>query len=298
MCHIHHHEGDNEMSTATTTAPTTDPATTDPVQDHVPVRLWGRYRWHRQRSERPQMAASLALDDCGYTSQGTREPLRGALTGRERDRGLGSTESEMDEERALEAAELEAGGAVAPVEPEPGSTAAIRAGAKRTVAELEDRRRRLSPEALTDKAARAALTKIESEISEARSLLDLADTAEGEIDRRTRESIEAARRAAIEHAESQAQALQPQIVKAASRLDIAAGTFAESVAAYMELKELQAAAIAGTERGQEAVRARSYRPAEVSSALFVALRERGAEVGGVDGRNDAQPLAAIERETL
>jgi hypothetical protein len=32
--------------------------------------------------------------------------------------------------------------------------------------------------------------------------------------------------------------------------------------------------------------------------LFVALRERGVEVKGVDGRNDAQPLAAIEPEAL
>jgi len=244
------------------------------------------------------MAASCALDDCGYTSQRKREPLRELLTARERDSGLASSEAEQDAELALEADEIEAGGAVVPAAPEPGSTAAIRADAQRTVSELEDRRRRLSPEALTDKAARAELATIESEISEARSLLDLAGTAEGEIDRRTREAIEASRRAAIEQAEATAQALQPQIVKAAARLDTAASTFAESVAAYMELKELQAAAIAGTERGPEAVRARSYRPAEVSSALFVALRERGVEVKGVDGTNRSTSLAATEPEAL
>jgi hypothetical protein len=244
------------------------------------------------------MAASLALDDCGYTSQKKREPLRELLTARERDRGLGSTEAERDQEIALEADELEAGGPVVPAAPEPGSTAGIRAAAQRTVSELEDRRRRLSPEALTDKAARAEVATIEGEIAEARSLLDLAGTAETETAARVREAAERAKREGHEQAEATAQALQPQIRKAAARLDTAASTFAESVAAYMELKELQAAAIAGTERGPEAVRARSYRPAEVSSALFVALRERGVDVKGVDGRNDAQPLAAIEPEVL
>jgi chromosome segregation ATPase len=244
------------------------------------------------------MAASLALDDCGFTSQGKREPLRALLTGRERDSGLGSTEREQDEEIALEAAELEAGGPVVPAEPEPGSTQAIRQDAQRTVSELEDRRRRLSPEALTDKAARAELTSIESEIGEARSLLDLVDTAQGEIDRRTREAVEAARRAAIERSEATAQALQPEIRRAAERIDTVAGTLAECVSAYAALKGQQAAAIAGTDRGQEAVRARSYRPAEVSSALFVALRERGVEIAGVDGTNRSKPLAVAEPEAL
>jgi hypothetical protein len=271
---------------------------TDQAQEHLPVALWRRYKWHRQRSERPQMAASVALDDCGYTSQRSREPLRELLISRERERGLASSESEQDQEIALEALEAEAGGPVVPAAPEPGSTAAIRASAQRTVAELEDRRRRLSPEALTDKTARAELVTIESEISEARSLLDLATEAEGEIDRRTREAIEAARRAAIEQAEATAQALQPQIVKAAARLDTAAGVLAETVAAYKELKELQSAAIAGTERGQGPVRARSYRPGEVAAALHVALRARGVEIAGIDGTNRSMPLAATEPEAL
>lgn len=283
------------MTTATTTDPT--PAT-DQAQDHIPVALWRRYKWHRQRSERPHMAASVALDDCGYTSQRKREPLRELLTARERDSGLASTEAEQDEELALEAAELEAGGAVAPVEPEAGSTQAIRRDAQRTVAELEDRRRRLSPEALTDKAARAEVATIEGEISETRSLLDLAGTAETETAARVREAAERAKREGHERSEATAQALQPQIHKAAERYDAAASVLAERAAAYKGLKDAQAGAIAGTERGQEAVRARSYRPSEVADALHVALRARGVEIKGIDGSNRALPLAATEPEAL
>jgi hypothetical protein len=274
------------MPTATATTPP------EAEQVQIPAAIWQTYRFRRSCGDKPATARSEALEGSGLTSGRAREAMAAALTAREAERGLAQTAEEREAELLAEGIED------VPLEPEPGSTQAIRRDAARTVDELEVTRARLAPEALTDPKVRAELATIESDIAEARSLLDLVDTAQGEIDRRTREAIEATRRAAIEHAEATAQGLQPQIRKAAARLDTAAATFAESVAAYKELKELQAAAIAGTDRGQEAVRARSYRPAEVSSALFVALREHGVEVKGVDGRNHAQPLAALEPEAL
>jgi len=242
-------------------------------QDHLPVALWMAYRRQRARREKPQYAASIALDGAGYTSQRNRERLSALLQQREKERGLASSEAEQDQERELELAEIEAGGAVAPVEPEPGSTAAVRADAERRVIELEEQRRRMSVEALTDPKVKQELLDVESEIALARSTLDLADTAETEIQRREREASEAAARAVREQGEAEARELQPQIHLAAVELDAAAHAFAERAAAYRDLKE-------------------------GAAALNVAMSEHGigGAIEGFEGNRRDTSMAACEAE--
>jgi hypothetical protein len=214
------------------------------------------------------------------------------LIQREELSGLALSPEELEAEILAEAA------AIDDAPPEEGSAAAIRVDAERHLAELHEQRRRLAPEAVQDPKVRQEYLDVESEITLTESTIGLVDTAEEQEIERERASAEAARLAALEDAEAQAQRLQPQIATAAARLDTAASTFAECVAAYRDLKQLQAGAIAGTDRGPEAVRARSYRPAEVAAALFVALRERGVQVEGIEGSNRALPLAATEPEKL
>jgi hypothetical protein len=274
------------MSTATVSTPDTAPRVIPPPS------MWRSYAQERRMGSSQREAASHAFAaHPRFRKSDTLEAFRQQLADREAEHGLALTESEYEEEIIREA---EAG-----EEPEPGSLEAIRADAARSVVQLEEAKARLAPEAIAgDPDVLAELASIETELSRARAVSELSDLAETETARRAREAREQAERQAHEQAEQQAQALQPQIVKAAARLDTAASTFAEAVAAFRDLKQLQAGAIAGTDRGPEAVRARSYRPQEVASALYVALRARGVEVEGVTGSNSALPLAATEPEKL
>lgn len=286
------------MTAATTTrTPESDQA----QEDHIPVRLWLSYKRARARNEKPRHAAKLALEGSGFTSQRGRERLVDLLVGREQQRGLGSTEAERDEELALEAAEVEAGGPVVAAEPEEGSVEAIRRDAERTVAELEAAERRLAPEGIgadADPDVLAELGLIEGQLKQARVTLSRTGNAEREIARREREAAEQAERAGHDQAEAQFRELQPEIHGIAVEFDAAASVLAEILARYQDKKGTQAAAVAGTTRGEEAVRRRSYRPADPAAALYVALRERGVTIAGIDGSNRAQPLAAIEPEVL
>jgi len=274
----------------------TDPTTPADQGQHLPVALWKAYKWHRGRNEKSRIAASIALDELGYTSQRAREPLTELLVGREQSRGLGSTPEEQEEEIALESAELEEGGPVSPAEPEPGSLGAIQADAREQLETLREQRARLAPEALTDASAKADMKVLEDEIRAAETALDLVEVARGETGRREREASEAAALAVREQGEAEAAKLQPQIALAAQRVDTAAGVFAEAATAFQELKELQAGAVGRSGRGSEATRGRSFRRREVAAALYVALREHnlGDVVEKFSGDNRDTPLASGE----
>jgi hypothetical protein len=281
------------MSTAIAT-----PATAAPEVE-VSAELWRSYRRLRalHKQERPSRAADLALTECGFTKSDSRGRLERLLVEREQSTGLSPTPGERREDEALEAE-----AAVAePDPPEPGSLEAVRADAARSVVELEEAKARLAPEAIAgDPDVLAELRLIEGELAHARATSELSHLAEGETARRAREASEAAARAAAEAAEAEAQALQPQIRKAAERLDVQASTFAECAVAFQELKEAQAGAVGRTRRGQEAVRGRRFRRREVAAALFVALRERGlgGVIEGFEGSNRDTPLAAGEPEQM
>lgn len=263
-------------------------ATASPTAPPVEIsdELWREYRRLRAVHPRPGVAAGFALTATGFTKSDTRNRLSRALTEREQARGLAASRAELEADAAAEAAALDEN-AAAP--PEPGSAQAIRADALRMVAELEAARARLSPEALSDPDVRAEIDSIDGQLAQARATAQLVDDAERENARREREAIEVAEREAREQAAEEARGLQPAIRKAAQRVDTAAGVFAESVAAFRELRDQQAAALART-----GVRGRQYRPGLVAGALQVALRARGVAVEGVEGHAHAQPLAAAE----
>ena len=283
------------MSAATFTDPT--PSTPE-APSHIPVALWKAYRWQRSRNERPRIAASIALDQLRYTSQRSREPLTAMLTERERERGLGSTEAEQDEERALESAELEAGGAVVPMEPEQGSAEAVRRDAQRTIAALEVKRAGLAPEALTDLDVRGEVEKLDGEIQRARATAELADAAESETARRVREQVEQSEREAREHASTEAAKLEPVIAKARADVDAKAIAWATSVAALRDWTEQRVTYVAGAEPNDAmAIRSARFRPEDVVSGLKAAMRDRvdlGAELGA--SRRDALLAAEPEGE--
>ena len=278
------------MPTAT---PTHSPETTEPALA-LPDDLWRAFRRERRMGSSPREAATHALERSAYQKQDTRERLRELLSAREAERGLTLTESEREAEILAEAEGLPE----TPAEPEEGSLGAIQADARERLETLREQRARLAPEALVDAAAKAEMANLEDEIRAAETALDLVEVARGETGRREREATASAEHAAAVAAEAQAQTLQPQIAKAAQRVDTAAGVFAESVTAFRDLREAQAGALARTPRGAEAVRARQYKPARVSEALSVALRERGVKIEGVVGSARDEPLAATEPTKL
>jgi hypothetical protein len=220
------------------------------------------------------------------------------LTERERERGLGSTEAEQDEERALESAELEAGGAVVPMEPEQGSAEAVRRDAQRTIAALEVKRAGLAPEALTDLDVRGEVEKLDGEIQRARATAELADAAESETARRVREQVEQSEREAREHASTEAAKLEPVIAKARADVDAKAIAWATSVAALRDWTEQRVTYVAGAEPNDAmAIRSARFRPEDVVSGLKAAMRDRvdlGAELGA--SRRDALLAAEPEGE--
>ena len=258
----------------------------------IPPALWRSYRRARgAHPERvPSYAAGLALDAVGATDRAARGRLERAMFTRETENGLRPSRHELGADAEADAAAVEAArGAV-----EDGSIEAVEADARARVETLREQVENMAVEALTDSAVAAEQKNALSELAEAELALENVARARRVTSRRETEAGEQAAEAARVLAEKQVAELTPQIVKAAERVDTAAGTFGEAVAAFRDLRDRQSAALARAERGQEAVRYRSYRAQEITVALAVALRERGLKIPGVEARNHAGPLAARE----
>jgi hypothetical protein len=266
----------------------TDPITpTDQAQDHLPVAVWRRYKWHRQRNERPQMAAGLALDDCGFTSQGKREPLRELLISRERDSGLASTAVEQEAEIALESAELEADGPVPRTEPEPGSAEAIEADTRQRIAELRTQIEDMAPEALADGKVAARQKAAEGDLAEVEHTLVNLTRAPRVIARREKSTAQEAERERREQAGAQAQAQVPVVVSLKADVDKQAVALAASAVALRDAMQGRVECVAVAQPGdQMAINAARFRPEEVESAIRFAFQ--GSDLGlfrGVSGRD-------------
>lgn len=260
----------------------------------LPNDLWHAYRQERRTGSKQSVSVSAAFEAVGrFTKGDTRERLRGLLIERETRDGLALTSREIEDEIAAEAAAVGA-----PVEPEPGSTAAIRADAQQTVTELEAARARLAPEALTDPKVRAELEAIDVRLAQARSTAELVDLAESETARREREATEVAEREAREHASAEAAKLVPVIAKARADVDRKAIAWATSVAALRDLTEQRMHHVAGAQPNDlMAIRSARFREDAVVSALKAALRGRvdlGSDLGA--SRRDVLLVAEPEGE--
>jgi hypothetical protein len=233
------------------------------------------------------MAAGLALDDCGYTSQGKREPLRELLISRERERGLGSTEAEQDQEIALEALEAEAGGPVVPAEPEEGSVEAIRRDAQLAVGELEQARRRLAPQALTDLDVRAEVELIEGQIAQARATAQLADDAEAQTAQLAAEEVKQAESERCAAHDAEARKLEPAISKQLAVVDQAlAGAVVPEVVKLAEMMSARHNHLVAGGLDSFSARGVAFDPGSVESAIRYAFE--GTSLGlfrGASGRN-------------
>ena len=251
------------MSAATFTDPT--PSTDEALT--CPPALWRAYRQERRMGSKQSVSVTAAFEAVpGFTKQDTRERLRDELIAREVRDGLALTSREIEAEIAAEAEGV-------PVEPEPGSTAAIRAGAARTVDELEVSRARLAPEALTDPKVRAELEAIDVRLAQARSTAALVDLAEGETARRERERVEQAEREAREHASAEAAKMEPVVAKLKADVDAAAVAWVGCVSALREGMALHATFVSGATGGdQMAMRSVQFRDGDVLSALRAATR--------------------------
>jgi FtsZ-interacting cell division protein ZipA len=276
------------MSTITPT-PETDQA----AQDHIPVAVWRIYKQKRTMfREKQRIATWMALDECGYTSQRSRERLGDLLVKRENEQGFGSTPEEEEQEIALEAAEAEAGGPVVAAEPEPGSLGAIQADARERLETLREQRVRLAPEALTDAAAKAEMLNLEAEIAAAETALDLVEVARGETGRREREATEQAER---EHREAENAAALKMVPAVAKQKGVVDAVLASAAAEVVKLEEVQdrqgAHYVAG---GMDAFSARGvrFRADEVESAVRFHLRAAGL-FSRVTGRD--QPLVEVKQ---
>ncbi len=262
----------------------------------IPPDLWRAYR--RARAAHPErvasFAANIALDAVEVSDRATRGRLERAMYTREVEEGLRPSRHEREADAAADAAAVEAArGAV-----EDGSIDAMEADARERVETLREQVENMAVEALTDSAVAAEQKSALSELAEAELALENVARARRVTSRRETEADEQAAQAVREMAAKQVRELQPQIRKAAERVDSTAAVFAESVSAFRELREQQAAALAATGRGQEAVRSGSYRAGEITVALAVALRERGLKIPGIEARNHAGPLAAGERSEI
>ncbi len=250
----------------------------------LPPALWRAFRDERRMGSKQREAMSHAFEKVGIRKSDTRERLAELLFAKESADGLALTSREIEAEAAPDG----------PAEPEKGSLEAIQADALERLETLSEQRARLAPEALTDAAAKAEMANLEAEIAAAQQALDLVEVARGETGRREREASEAAARAGREQGETAAAKLQPQIAKAAQRVDTAASVFAESVTAYRDLREQQSAAVARSGRGAEATRSRRFRPEAAAASLFAACRERGLKLEGFEGSRRDAPLAGGE----
>lgn len=269
--------------------PTT--ATPPTSQPEVTPELWRAYRRLRalHKVERPSRAAGLALTECGFTKGDTRERLSRALTEREEKTGLRPTAGEAREDAALEAALAEA------EQPEPDSLQAVRADAARTIAELEQARARLAPEAVAgDHDVLAELASIDGQLAQARSTAQLADLAELETARREREQAEQAEREHRENASREAAKLEPVIAKLGADVDAKAAAWVAAVVALRDATEQRASYVAGAEPGdQMRLRGARFRGDSVVGALRAALRGHVRLDGLEPGRGDSL-LAASE----
>jgi hypothetical protein len=269
------------------------PTATAPIPIAPPVisaDLWRAYRRARAaHPERvPSYAAGVALDELGITAD--RGRLERLLGNREVEEGLRPSRAEGEADDVADAAAREAARA-AMVD---GSVDAIEIDASKRVDELKVQIERMAVEALTDANVASEQKTALSELAEAELALENVKRARPEMARREAEAAEKEAQKARDAAMQQARELQPQIRKAAERVDTAAGVLAECVVGYRDLKEAQTAALAAAGRGQEAVRQRSYRASRVGTAVDVTLRDRGVKIDGFDGGRHAAPLASEE----
>ncbi len=267
------------------------PTSTDPV---ISDALWRSYR--RARAANPERVASyaagLALDEQGIPAD--RGRLERLLYNREVEKGLRPSRHEREQD-ALADAEAAQAARAAIVD---GSIDAIEIDARERIEELKLQIERMSVEALTDANVATEQKAALSELTEVELALANVTRARPETARREAEAAEQAERKARAKAEDEARALQRQIAKAAARVNTAAGVFAESVAAFRDLKEAQVVALAAAGRDQAVLRGRYYRAGEVSAALWVALRDRGVKIDGVEGGRHAAPLAETAEEEI
>ena len=259
----------------------------------LPNDLWRAYRQERRTGSKQSVAVSAAFEAVGrFTKGDTRERLRDALIERETRDGLALTSREIEDEIAAEAAAVGA-----PVEPEPGSTAAIRADAQQTVTELEAARARLAPEALSDPKVRAELEAIDVRLTQARSTAELVDLAESETARREREATEVAEREAREHASAEAAKLVPVLAKLKGAVDAASSDWVTAVVALRDATEQHVTLVATATGGDVmAMRSARFRDGDMAGALRAAThgRIRLDGLGGAGLRDT--PLIPVERE--
>ncbi len=258
----------------------------------IPPDLWRAYR--RARAAHPErvasFAANIALDAVEVSDRATRGRLERAMYTREVEEGLRPSRHEREADAAADAAAVEAArGAV-----EDGSIDAVEADARERVETLREQVENMAVEALTDSAVAAEQKSALSELAEAELALENVARARRVTSRRETEADEQAAQAVREMAAKQVRELQPQIRKAAERVDTAAGVLAECVVGYRDLKEAQTAALAAAGRDQEVVRQQSYRARRIGTALHVALRDRGVKIDGLEGGRHAAPLASAE----
>lgn len=270
--------------------PPSDPGAIFQVERGGPLALYRTYCWYRRQGDEPGPALAQ-VERVNRIPPSQFAKLAERVLALEREHGL------LTERAWAELVQSQRPAPPAAPDPPADPLGGIERDARQRVTELEDARRRLAPEALTDGDVARELSQIEDELAAAERALERVPAARRELTRRDAEARSAERQQQRANVLAEIAESDVQRRKLASTIDAAFAKAAKALSAYQAVCGRQVT-ILNAIGEVELASPRRYRDQRVEAALRHALLEAKVRAGESLGLRLARDKPLIDGEPV